>query len=238
MSSTVAAIPSCPHYFAHLPVDWANSDDFLAFSASEHDDVLASVVEVFKGFPKVYHINFKLDVTVPLDMPVTEIVVITSVSPEAKQKLCDTLAEVCEYLKGVMTYGTPEQAGDKDVVVVVCGWNSLEVSDLHGLVAKLPVTDPRITAGPCQIVSKTRRSGADEDVGTAGLESGKTCQIDKAANPSPMINIWPQFALYTTGWKRNTYSSLEFGHRMEYQMDTMGHGKGRRSASTRLTIRV
>ncbi|KZP33101.1 hypothetical protein FIBSPDRAFT_847712 [Athelia psychrophila] len=106
--------------------NWANSDDFLAFSASEHDDVLASVVEVFKGFPKVYHINFKLDVTVPLDMPVTEIVVITSVSPEAKQKLCDTLAEVCEYLKGVMTYGTPEQAGDKDVVVVVCGWNSLE----------------------------------------------------------------------------------------------------------------
>jgi len=110
----------------YLINNWVDSDAFLAFQTSEHDDVLASIVEMFKGFPKVYHVHFKLDVTVPLNMPVTEIVVITSVSPEAKQTLCDTLAEACEYMKGVMTYGTVEQVEDKDAVVVVCGWNSLE----------------------------------------------------------------------------------------------------------------
>lgn len=91
--------------------------------------------------PKIYHIFFKLDINVPLSMPVTEITIITSVSPEAKQKLCAMLEEACEHAKGVMSYGTVEQAEYKDLVVVMCGWNTVEASS-YLLMARVFITDP------------------------------------------------------------------------------------------------
>lgn len=71
-------------------------------------------------------------------MPVTEIVIITTVSPEAKQQLVDSLTGACAQMGGIMTFGTVVQPEFKDLVVVVCGWNSLEVR-LPSLARSYPI---------------------------------------------------------------------------------------------------
>lgn len=83
---------------------------------------------IFVGLPKIYHITFQPDVHVPLSKPVTEIVFVTAMSAEAKQRLVDSLQGVCARMGGVMTFGAVIQREFKDVVVVICGWNSVEVS--------------------------------------------------------------------------------------------------------------
>lgn len=86
------------------------------------------MMEIFVGLPKIYHITFQPDVYVPLNKPVTEIVFVTTVSAEAKQQLVDSLKGACAQMGGIMAFGAVIQREFKDVVVVVCGWNSVEVS--------------------------------------------------------------------------------------------------------------
>ncbi|KAF7979749.1 hypothetical protein HWV62_41132 [Athelia sp. TMB] len=115
--------------YAYCFNNWATVEDFARFdSAPNHDDVLAPTMGIFVGLPKIYHITFQPDVHVPLSKPVTEIVFVTAMSAEAKQQLVDSLQGVCARMGGVMAFGAVIQREFKDVVVVICGWNSVEVS--------------------------------------------------------------------------------------------------------------
>jgi len=107
--------------------NWMTPEDFARFDQSpDSGDKLTSTMKVFVGLPTIYHIRFQLGVEIPLNKPVTEIVFVTAISAEAKQQLVDTLTGACAQMGGIMTFGTVEQPEFKDLVVVLCGWNTVE----------------------------------------------------------------------------------------------------------------
>lgn len=125
--------------------DWDTLDDFKRFIAGpEFPVVLEKLKLSTAGPPVIHHVTFTSDVNLALGKPLTEIVLATVSTPEAKQEFLAASEQVSLATGRMATYGSVECIDN--LVAFICGWESEEVKHvLSGLIfffAKVVATGP------------------------------------------------------------------------------------------------
>lgn len=108
-----------------LVSDWDNLAHHQAMLASpSYPTLLEALKPAYGGWSKMYHVIFNAQ-PIALKQPVTEVLLLTIKNPSHRTEVFDILTKISDSTKKMLVFGPALE--DKNVIIVVGGWQSVEV---------------------------------------------------------------------------------------------------------------